>query len=89
MFRSMATVLAATALTGFLGAGIASAVPDQSPALAAVTQQVRGGDGDGVGGVGPGGSDVGVGVGGLDASGTVGVGGLNASGNEGTGVGGL
>ncbi|WEO99793.1 hypothetical protein A6P39_040315 [Streptomyces sp. FXJ1.172] len=88
MFRSIATVLAATALTGFVGAGIASAVPNQAQVSAAVIQQARGG-GEGVGGLGAAGSDSGVGVGGVDASGTVGVGGLGSNGDEGTGVGGL
>ncbi|MGG2464848.1 hypothetical protein ACO0M4_34695 [Streptomyces sp. RGM 3693] len=96
MFRSIATVLAATAFTGLLSTGIASAAPDQSPARAAVTQQAKsdhdghgGHEGVGVGGVGDGGRDVGVGVGGVDARGTVGVGGIGSNGNEGVGVGGL
>ncbi|MYT33717.1 MULTISPECIES: hypothetical protein [unclassified Streptomyces] len=97
MFRSIATVLAATAVTGFLSAGIANAAPDQPQAPAAVTQQTHGSDhgggchgrggGVGVGGVGS--PDVGVGVGGLDACATVGVGGLGPNGNEGVGVGGM
>ncbi|WP_157878738.1 hypothetical protein [Streptomyces sp. CT34] len=98
MFRSIATVLAATAVTGLLSAGIASAAPDQSQAHAAVTQQAQGGGHDhgcghgvgvGVGGIGDGGRDVGVGVGGIDACATVGVGGIGRNGNEGVGVGGL
>ncbi|MFI1198610.1 hypothetical protein K2224_18115 [Streptomyces sp. BHT-5-2] len=97
MFRSITTVLAATAFAGFLSAGIASAAPDQPLASAAVTQQAEGGGhgggchgrggGVGVGGVGS--PDVGVGVGGLDACATVGVGGLGPNGNEGVGVGGM
>ncbi|WP_143079079.1 hypothetical protein [Streptomyces monashensis] len=89
VFRSIATVLAATALTGFLGAGIAGAVPNQTQASAAVVQQAKAGGGDGVGGLGAGGKDVGVGVAGVNASGTGGVGGLGSNGNEGNGVGGL
>ncbi len=93
MFRSIATVLAATAVTGFLSTGIASAAPDRPQAPAAVTQHAQGGDGGGggvgVGGVGDGSRDHGVGVGGVGARGTVGVGGVGSNGNEGVGVGGL